>query len=498
MKIDINRDLTNLDVQANKKVANLLLTNLKKGNQILQNELSGSDTSDMSVSSAINQNQPKEYINVQNRNSVPNSTIKSTPNISSNSTPSANIKEFIRSSQLFENEVNEFVSDLNLNSVDEVYNVKGGALTNDKLDSINVEYLNNLDINALKREKIKYVKDKNQTSQQLTLKERRMYDLQEEQDSEEHAENEEKLNQLKSEIEEILKEMDDMTALLNLFEQKMHLVDETIADLVTINDLYDDTLDSFDLSYNFALLPKKRSINELTNVIEPMQKANNATKNVDLIFQYYPNYASLNNTDKRIVEKLFFGKWFTVDQLSEAMIKNGFSLTTTLIRPKKKDDNHQITKSVQSLQSLFNDYKNNQKGVGRKNTVFVEDPKNKNNPVDYPTDSVRRLSNHVTNLIVQCTALVNSKFKGSSFADNQTLDKLYEELADKISVITSYNKKNVQLVKLDSDFQKLYKLVHQGINSFVLPTSTAGGSIQIPKHLYTEQKTYITNYPKYL
>jgi hypothetical protein len=97
--------------------------------------------------------------------------------------------------------------------------------------------------------------------------------------------------------------------------------------------------------------------------------------------------------------------------------------------------------------------------------------------------------------------LVNNKFASSSYNDNNTLDSLYENIANKMYIVTSYNPKNAQLAKLSSSFEKLYQLVHQGINMYVPPKSSSavsGGSVssslRIPKHLYTEAKTYNTNY----
>ena len=75
----------------------------------------------------------------------------------------------------------------------------------------------------------------------------------------------------------------------------------------------------------------------------------------------------------------------------------------------------------------------------------------------------------VLSLLYYANILNNNNFKGSSLNDNNTLKDLYEDIADKMYIITSLNKSNTQLQKLDKDFGKLYKVVK-------LP-STSGGSI---------------------
>ena len=82
----------------------------------------------------------------------------------------------------------------------------------------------------------------------------------------------------------------------------------------------------------------------------------------------------------------------------------------------------------------------------------------------------------VLSLLHYANILNNNNFKGSNLNENNTLKDLYEDIADKMYIITSLNKSNTQLQKLDKDFGKLYKLVTTGIRLFKLP-STSGGSI---------------------
>ena len=109
----------------------------------------------------------------------------------------------------------------------------------------------------------------------------------------------------------------------------------------------------------------------------------------------------------------------------------------------------------------------------------------------------------VLSLLHYANILNNNNFKGSNLNDNNTIKDLYEDIADKMYIITSLNKSNTQLQKLDKDFGKLYKLVTTGIRLFKLP-STSGGSIHggklnIPsKYLYTPKKPPFTNYPHLL
>jgi hypothetical protein len=91
--------------------------------------------------------------------------------------------------------------------------------------------------------------------------------------------------------------------------------------------------------------------------------------------------------------------------------------------------------------------------------------------------------------------LVNNKFSGSYYTDNNQILDLYETIANNMYIVTSYNPKNVQLQKLDTDFAKLYKMVNNGIKAFQPPkASISGGKISMPSALFTSHKKYNTIY----
>lgn len=96
---------------------------------------------------------------------------------------------------------------------------------------------------------------------------------------------------------------------------------------------------------------------------------------------------------------------------------------------------------------------------------------------------LKSIQNTVDSLNILCNILVKNRFSGANYKSIEDIRNQYDELGDKVHILTSMNKSNSQLVKLDKEFNKLYTNVMYGVNSFVPPTT--GGSLLPTKKLNT-------------
>ena len=78
--------------------------------------------------------------------------------------------------------------------------------------------------------------------------------------------------------------------------------------------------------------------------------------------------------------------------------------------------------------------------------------------------------------------MFETRFQGITLQDKNTvIPDLYKELDEKMYILTSLNNQdNTQLIKIDKDFDKLYNLVNNGLNMYVMPTggSMTGGAVK--------------------
>lgn len=91
--------------------------------------------------------------------------------------------------------------------------------------------------------------------------------------------------------------------------------------------------------------------------------------------------------------------------------------------------------------------------------------------------TVKKIANVLTTtLIPLAQKLYDIRFRGVTLQDKNTvIPELYKEMDEKMYILTSLNNvRNAQLIKLDKDFDKLYNLVKNGLNLYVMPT---GGSM---------------------
>ena len=78
--------------------------------------------------------------------------------------------------------------------------------------------------------------------------------------------------------------------------------------------------------------------------------------------------------------------------------------------------------------------------------------------------------------------MYDTRFQGITLQDKNTIiPQLYSDMDEKMYILTSLNNQsNTQLMKLDKEFDKLYNLVENGLNMYVMPTggSMVGGHVR--------------------
>jgi hypothetical protein len=207
-------------------------------------------------------------------------------------------------------------------------------------------------------------------------------------------------------------------------------------------------------------------LNEVNNIVIKLTPPKNLTpKNfIEFYSPYDPIY-------KDLVDEYF--KKNSVNELTKALIDNGYTIKRTM----SNKDNDASLNAI-DIDDLLYTFKNNPSS-GRKGIVVekLDNKADKINVKDLPTQ-LKKISNILINLISSATQLYNSKFSGSSIQTNNELKELYEDIMDKAYIITRKSSSNQQIINLENQFDKLYKLVMTGINGFIPPAaSVSGGNI---------------------
>lgn len=109
----------------------------------------------------------------------------------------------------------------------------------------------------------------------------------------------------------------------------------------------------------------------------------------------------------------------------------------------------------------------------------------------------KKLTNIITTLLPMAQNLYDDHFNTSTHDDNNKLLKLYEDMDEKIYILTSLNSQSSQLKKLDEQFDKLKNYVVSGISHY---TPLTGGDIlhTHSNHLYQPKQKPLTNHLYYL
>lgn len=93
---------------------------------------------------------------------------------------------------------------------------------------------------------------------------------------------------------------------------------------------------------------------------------------------------------------------------------------------------------------------------------------------DAPT-KIKVISNIVENVSGLFASLVKSKLQGINYKIINDIKELYDDIGDKMFILTNQNKSNTQLVKLNKQFSNLYQTIMSTLDNFTPPTS--GGSM---------------------
>jgi hypothetical protein len=97
--------------------------------------------------------------------------------------------------------------------------------------------------------------------------------------------------------------------------------------------------------------------------------------------------------------------------------------------------------------------------------------------------TIKKIANVIsTTLMPLAQKMYDTRFQGISLHDkNVIIPQLYQDMDEKMYILTSLNNQNnVQLIKLDKDFDKLYNLVKNGLDMYLMPTggSMTGGHVR--------------------
>jgi hypothetical protein len=176
--------------------------------------------------------------------------------------------------------------------------------------------------------------------------------------------------------------------------------------------------------------------------------------------------------------KIKYGEEYNTEMAS-ALKDMGYAINVN--RNVGKGKNPTVTNLTSSdLWSSYNGENDNLKsknGVRVVNTIGVE---------AFSQDlllAIKKISNHLTAVLLPLAQkMYETRFQGITLQDKNTvIPDLYKELDEKMYILTSLNNQdNTQLIKIDKDFDKLYSLVTNGLNMYVMPTggSITGGSIK--------------------
>jgi hypothetical protein len=389
MKFKKDSNLQNNDQSVNKKIAEMLLSNLLKGKSIRDDAAGVSDTNDDS-SNVINDNNEKHSISVKQKSY----SIDKNSSMASTSSSSSNIRDFLKESNELDNEINQMISSLNINHADDIYNnvidkkrntnkyrnrddddddddddesydddfendendveLEGGLIDHDELNTITQSYLNDQTHDELKELYERIDKEIAKSIKEVKTM-RRLY------------------NPNYNEA--------DFLALVKVLEKEKEtkkLVKKSSQTLNKIRQNYSQLYTPFNNAFDFEY-DGKISINDMQQEIVDMRKALETKHDANKFIKTYSNYKNLSKNDKKTVDSVFVenNPLFTKEQLYDAMIKNGFVVTRTMDRLKYDKDGEiePISDVMRNLskKDLYRDFVNNQKSGGRNQMLIINE-----------------------------------------------------------------------------------------------------------------------------
>ena len=278
-----------------------------------------------------------------------------------------------------------------------------------------------------------------------------------------------KVNVLKTQENQILMLQTELIKEHTTFKQKVgkskKRIDAYVTTLehYTVTDMSDKTTYEYTTNEdnnNKIITNMTRDLGIITWMIHEVIDVNNATE----FIRDFKNYRQLDDTEKGIIEEVFLSGIYTFDKLEGAMKANN-------IRFNYRERN-EITYGVKQFSSgdlevLFQIF------IGETNDT----------PNDKITISKRKelsfklkaINNSILQLLNKSITFMKNRFVGANYQIINDIKELYDDIGDKVHIITTLKIENEQLKVMDLTFKKLYTTVETAISLYVPPTS--GGSI---------------------
>lgn len=485
MKLNVN-NMQNMDSNINKRVADIMLSQYKIGLQKEEdmNSDSGSDTEINTVNPTSTVALPRSKskgISVAGKSySASSAQTRVIPPVSSSN---KTFTEFMSQSKLLDNELDQMVSSFKYNNKEEFFSgsgisvknktITGGALFTD-------DEVHDMITNATPQKIEDIIED---LQKQLSA----------ETDPVQITDMEESLAQLK----DILQHSYIVNEYREVRDDFIKVLNQT--DLYTLRSMrlaeQDETKRQFIKRFGteyphvpYAKDDPDESIHEMENGIQligelyqDLQKYENAPKHNLLDYIDQNTYDKLTGAEKKEVDAIFASVKYdknALEELHEYLKEKGYDIARR--RSNKKGDMrlNEITN-----EDVFDTYGEHYKDLPSKRGIKIVNDIETSTLKDDMLVMIKKISNIVSTLLPLAQALYTSKFKGSDYQENITLTELYKDMDEKMYILTSLNRTNTQLVKLDKNFTKLFDLVMNGINQFVPPSMT-GGSVhgKQPRH----------------
>ena len=319
----------------------------------------------------------------------------------------------------------------------------------------------------------------------------------------------------KTKDQKILDKINDLTEKLKILNNVKQYMTEhknklTNTNIQQFNDLENKMIGIYnshpELSFTQGYI--KRSKNNNKNIatfqsfIPKLEQYVFNTKNATTFISAYPNYKDLDKAgrkeDKRFVDDVLAQKIFTKDELLKALKDNEFVIKKTINVNKNINNIINIT-----YDDVINIYKSDMRSNNtehRKNVNLENNELTDNKYAKIVSITLKKITNIIINLNDMAKDLTATNFNGSTYADNNTIKNLYDDIGDKIYItVKAYNNQNQQIIKLDDEFKKLYSITMRGLNSFQPAVSSyVGGNLKIPNNYIYTPVSHKTIYPHLL
>jgi len=167
------------------------------------------------------------------------------------------------------------------------------------------------------------------------------------------------------------------------------------------------------------------------------------------------------------------------NEMASALKEMGYTIDAK--RNNGKGKSHVLNNST--TEDLWNSYSGANSHLKSKNGIRVVNTVDVDNFSQELLLAIKKIPMHITTTLMPLAEkMFDTRFQGITMQDkNVVIPELYKDMDDKMYILTSLNNQyNTQLMKLDKEFDKLYNIVNNGLNSYVMPTggSMVGGNIK--------------------